>query len=173
MQFLLFQNKKSKNSNPFMPCFLRSVPIPLPLSRKKFKTFLTISKLASFTLNSTKSWRECILQEREAQNRCPHWLEVFTNTKKSYSVSELAEFYANYVVTNGVVTSTVDCHKLRFDANDLGELLGVLVESFDMHIRKDKSILGDRGEQKKLKPKNLTEKSKNRTEKAINRMKFS
>jgi len=55
----------------------------------------------------------------------------------------LAEFYANYVVTNGVVTSTVNGLKLRFDTSNLGELLGVSAEGFDVYIREDKSVLID------------------------------
>jgi len=53
----------------------------------------------------------------------------------------LAEFYANYVVTSAVVTSTVNGHKLCFNANDLGELLGVPAEGFDVYVREDKSVL--------------------------------
>ena len=41
------------------------------------------------------------------------------------------------------MTSTVNGHKIRFDASDLGELLGVSSEGFDVYVRKDKSILGD------------------------------
>jgi len=52
-------------------------------------------------------------------------LTLFINRKKDYSVSELAEFYDSYVATNGVVTGIVNGQKLHFDANDLGELLGV------------------------------------------------
>ena len=29
------------------------------------------------------------------------WLDLFTNTKPGYSVPELAEFYANCVITSG------------------------------------------------------------------------
>jgi len=37
----------------------------------------------------------------------------------------------------------VNGHKLRFDASDLGELLGVSAEGFDVYAREDKSVLGD------------------------------
>ena len=53
------------------------------------------------------------------------WLDLFTNTKWGYSVPELAEFYANYVVTSGIVTSLVNGRELCFDADDLGDWLGV------------------------------------------------
>ena len=36
------------------------------------------------------------LQKLEAQG----WLDLFTDTKKGWSVPDLAEFYANCVVTN-------------------------------------------------------------------------
>jgi len=71
------------------------------------------------------------------------WLELFTNTKRCCSVLELAEFYANYVVTNGVVTSIINSHQLRFDVGDLGELLRVSSEGFNVYVRDDKSVLGD------------------------------
>jgi len=70
-------------------------------------------------------------------------LDLFTNTKRGCSVLDLAEFHANYVVINGVVTSTVNGHKVQFDAKKLGELLGVFSEGFDVYVREDKSILGD------------------------------
>jgi len=79
------------------------------------------------------------MEKLEAQG----WLELFTNTKRGCYVLKLAAFYANCVITNGVVTSTTNGHKLRFDANDLGELFGVLAKGFDVHVREDKSILGD------------------------------
>jgi len=71
------------------------------------------------------------------------WLDLFTDTKRGCSVPDLAEFYVNCVVTNGVVTSTVNNHDLRFDAKKLGELLGVSSKGFDMYVRKDKSVLSE------------------------------
>ena len=56
---------------------------------------------------------------------------------------ELADFYVKCVVTNKVVTSTVNGQKLCFDASDLDELVRVLAEGFDVHEREDKSVLGD------------------------------
>ena len=49
------------------------------------------------------------------------WLDPFTNTKRGCYVSELAQFYAN----------------------DLGDLLGVSVEGFDVYVCENKSVLGD------------------------------
>ena len=42
-----------------------------------------------------------------------------------------------------MVTSTVNGLKLRFDTSNLGELLGVSAEGFDVYIREDKSVLID------------------------------
>jgi len=41
------------------------------------------------------------------------------------------------------VTTIINGHKLCFDAGDLGELLGVSSEGFDVYVREDKSTLGD------------------------------
>ena len=65
------------------------------------------------------------------------------DTKRWGSVPDLVEFYANCVVTNGVVTSTVNDHDLRFDAKKLGELLGVSSEGSDVYVLEDKSVLGE------------------------------
>jgi len=80
-----------------------------------------------------------LLEKLEAQG----WLELFTNIKRGYSGSELAEFYSSCVVTNGVVTGTINGHKLHFDASDLGGLLGVSAEGFDVFVCEDKSVFGD------------------------------
>ena len=45
--------------------------------------------------------------------------------------------------TKGFVTSIVNDHNLKFDAKKLGELLGVSYEGFNVHVREDKSILGE------------------------------
>jgi len=41
------------------------------------------------------------------------------------------------------MTSTVNDHDLRFDVTKLGEMLGVPSDGFDVHVREDKSVLGD------------------------------
>jgi len=41
------------------------------------------------------------------------------------------------------VTSTINGHQVRFDARELGELLGVSSEDFDVYVREDKSVLSD------------------------------
>ena len=79
------------------------------------------------------------LEKLEAQG----WLDLFTDTKRGCLVLDLADFDANYAVTNGVVSSTVNGHEVWFDARELGELLGVSLEGFDVNVREDKSILGD------------------------------
>ena len=59
------------------------------------------------------------------------------------SVSDLAEFYANCSVTQGVMTSEVNGKKMRFDAKKLGEILGVPTIGFDVYVREDKFVLGN------------------------------
>ena len=70
------------------------------------------------------------------------WLELFTDPKRGCSVPNLTKFYANCVVTNGVMPSIVNSHEVRCDARKLRELLGVSSEGFDVYVRDDKSILG-------------------------------
>ena len=74
--------------------------------------------------------------------RAQGWLALFTNTQLGCSVSDLAAFYANCIVTQGVVTSEISGKKLRFDAKKLGDILGVPATGFDMYVREDKSVLG-------------------------------
>ena len=74
--------------------------------------------------------------------RAQGWLELFANTCLGYSVPDLADFYANCNVTNAVVTSEVNGKKLKFNAKDLGAILGVPAEGFDVYVRADKTVLG-------------------------------
>ena len=69
------------------------------------------------------------------------WLDLFANTQKGCSVLDLAEFYANCNITNAVVTSVVNEKKLRFNAKELGEILGILTEGFEVYVREDKNVL--------------------------------
>lgn len=78
-----------------------------------------------------------LLEKLEAQGS----LDLFTDTKRGCSVPDMVEFYTNCVVTNVMVTSTVNDHDLRFDAKKLGELLVMSSEGFDVYVGKDKSIL--------------------------------
>ena len=80
------------------------------------------------------------LEKQNAQG----WLDLFTNTKRGCSVPNLAEFYANCIVTNGLVTNTANDHDLRFDAKKLGELLKVSSEGFDVYVQEDKSTLSEK-----------------------------
>ena len=59
------------------------------------------------------------------------------------SVPELAKFYANCMVTNGVVTSEVSGKKIHFDAKELGNILGIPATRFYLFVREDKSMLGE------------------------------
>ena len=56
------------------------------------------------------------------------------------SVLDLAVFYANCKVTNGVVTSDVNGQKLHFDAKELGEILDIPSEGFGVYVREDKIV---------------------------------
>jgi len=53
----------------------------------------------------------------------------------------LAEFYANCDVTNGVVPSVVNGKPLRFNTEELGEILGIPSEGFGVYVREDKTVL--------------------------------
>jgi len=85
-----------------------------------------------------KQGLEVFLDKLRAQG----WLALFPNTQLGCSVSDLAEFYANYVVTQGVVTSEINGKKLHFDAKKLGEILGVLATGFDVYVTEDNAVLG-------------------------------
>jgi len=75
--------------------------------------------------------------------RAQGWLELFANTQLGCSVPDLAEFYANCNITNAVVTSeAIGEKKMKFNAKDLGVILGVPAEGFDVYIREDKTVLG-------------------------------
>jgi len=74
--------------------------------------------------------------------RMQGWLELFTKTQLGCSISELAESYARCSVTKGTVTSEVNGIKVEFDANKLGEILGVPITGFDIYVREDKFLLG-------------------------------
>jgi len=54
----------------------------------------------------------------------------------------LAEFCARVTVTEGTVTSMVNGVQIEFDAQTLGDILGVPAADFDLYVREDKSLLG-------------------------------
>ena len=70
------------------------------------------------------------------------WLDLFTITQLGCSVPNLAEFYANCKVTDGVVTSEVNGKKVRFETKKLGAIVGVPTIGFEVYVREDKSVLG-------------------------------
>jgi len=57
------------------------------------------------------------------------------------SVPELAEFYANYMVTDGVVTSEVSRKKIKPDAKKLGDILGIPTTGFDLYMSRRTNLL--------------------------------
>jgi len=46
------------------------------------------------------------------------------------------------MVKDGVVTSEVSGKKIKFDAQKLGNILGIPTTGFDLYVWKDKSMLG-------------------------------
>jgi len=74
--------------------------------------------------------------------RTQGWLELFTNTQLGCSIPELAEFYARCSVTEGIVTSEVNGVRIEFDAEKLGDILGVPAAGFEIYVCEDKSLLG-------------------------------
>ena len=55
---------------------------------------------------------------------------------------DLAEFYTNVSSTIGRVTSKVNGVHIEFDAQTLGDILGVPADGFDLYVWEDKSSLG-------------------------------
>jgi len=53
------------------------------------------------------------------------WFELFTNTQMGCSQPDVAEFYANVSVFEGVLTSTVNEVLIEVDARALGVIFGV------------------------------------------------
>jgi len=113
-----------------------------PRKKKLKKAMTPIEKYANFLQKSVVRGKVVkvdyfkeqgfglFLDKLEAQG----WLGLFTNTHIGCSVPDLADFYANCVVTKGGVTSTVNGHDLRFNAKELGEILGVPVKGFDAYV---------------------------------------
>jgi len=77
-----------------------------------------------------------------AKLRAQGWLELFTNTPLGCSPPDLAEFYANVSVSEGLLTSTVNGVLIGVDARALGVILGVPATGFDLYVREDKFLLG-------------------------------
>jgi len=73
--------------------------------------------------------------------RCQRWLELFTKIQLGCSQLELAKFYARVLVTEGTVTIEVNEVHIVFDAQKLGEILGIPAAGFDIYIQEDKSLL--------------------------------
>jgi len=71
--------------------------------------------------------------------RAQGWLELFTNTQLGCSEPDLAEFYANVTVSDGLMTNTVNGVLIEVDARALGVILGVPATGFDLYVREDKS----------------------------------
>jgi len=70
------------------------------------------------------------------------WFELFTDTQMGCSQPDVAEFYANVSLTEGVLSSTVNGVLIEVDARALGVILRVPPTGFDLYVREDKSLLG-------------------------------
>ena len=81
---------------------------------------------------------EVFLDKLKAQG----WFELFTNTQLGCFQPDVAEFYANVFVSEGVLTSTVNGVFLKVDATTLGVILGVPATDFNLYVREEKSLLG-------------------------------
>jgi len=121
-----------------------------PKPKKGKKAMPTATKVAQFLQRSvvrgkivnTDYFKEQGLKVFLGKLQAQGWLDLFTNTQRGCSVPNLAEFYANCEVTKGVVTSKVDGKKLRFNANELGKILGIPFEGLGVYVREDKTTLG-------------------------------
>jgi len=81
---------------------------------------------------------EVFLDKLKAQG----WFELFTNTQLGFSQPDVAEFYANVSVSEGVLSSTVNGVLIEVDARALGVILGVPATGFDLYVWEDKFLLG-------------------------------
>ena len=81
---------------------------------------------------------EVFLDKLKAQG----WLELFTNTQLGCSEPDLAEFYANVSVSEGLLTSTVNGVLIEVDVKALGVILGVPTTGFHLYVRENKSLQG-------------------------------
>jgi len=80
---------------------------------------------------------EVFLDKLKAQG----WFELFTNTQMQSSQPDVAEFYANVSLSEGVLSSTVNGVLIKVDAQALRVILGVPAIEFDLYVREDKSLL--------------------------------
>jgi len=81
---------------------------------------------------------EVFLDKMKAQG----WFKLFTNTQLRCCQPDVAEFYANVSVSEGVLTSTVNRVLIEVDVRTLRVILGIPATGFDLYVREDKSLLG-------------------------------
>ena len=67
---------------------------------------------------------------------------MFSNRNVGCSLPDVAEFYANCQVAEGLVTSLVGGIDICFGIEELGDALGVPSSGFGYYLRDDKSVLG-------------------------------
>jgi len=81
---------------------------------------------------------EVFLDKLKAQG----WFELFMNTQLGCSQPDVAEFYENVSVSEGMLTSTVNGVFIEVDARALGVILGLPATGFDLYVRENKPLLG-------------------------------
>ena len=72
---------------------------------------------------------EVFLDKLKAQG----WFELFTNTSMGCSQPDVAEFYANVIVFEGLMASIVNGLPIEVDARALGVILRVPAIGFDLY----------------------------------------
>lgn len=63
------------------------------------------------------------------------WLNLFSDARKRFCKHEVREFYTNYTVSQGAVTTIVKGLVIQFDCIELGERLGVPSVAYSEYLR--------------------------------------
>ena len=79
-------------------------------------------------------FREQELEEFLNKLKAQGWFELFTNTPMGCSQPDVAEFYANISVSEGLLSSTVNGVLIEVDARAFGVILGVPATGFDLYV---------------------------------------
>jgi len=111
--------------------------VPLPKLEKFLKRGVTREKIVKVGYFQEQGL-EVFMDKMKAQG----WFELFTNTQLGCSQPDVAEFYANVSLSEGVLTSTVNGVLIEVDSRALGVISGVPAIGFDLYVHEDKSLLG-------------------------------
>jgi len=113
----------SPATQPFgEPSAKRSKPVvaPSPKLEKFLKRGVVRGKIVKVGYFQEQGL-EVFLDKLKAQG----WFELFTNTQMGCSHPDVAEFYANVSVSEGVLSSTVNGVLIEVDARAFGVILGM------------------------------------------------